>query len=232
MALAGLLTLVALAGVATGLWAGRSGEISGHLSAAGGGLLFGITVFWLMPEMAGSIGWLLTILSVVAASGLLGGLHRFFMHQEATADFRLIGPLLAATAIHSFLDGWSVRALGEGKVPNLAVSVGLGLHKFPEGIALGWITRRSTVSSSTAVLACVAVELLTIFGAAIQPAANRTGLARFGENWVAGVLAIISGSFLFLSAHAILPYRKKTSIVATFLSCAVVVGGAGLFREY
>jgi zinc transporter ZupT len=231
MVVAGLLTLVALCGIATGVWAGRSGETSGHLSAAGGGLLFGIAVFWLMPEMAGSIGWLLTMLSAFGAGAVLSGIHRFFMYQEVAADFRLIGPLLAATAVHSFLDGWSVRALGEGKLQNFAVSLGLGLHKFPEGIALGWITRRTALSTSVAVIACGAVELLTIFGAAVQPTADRGGTAKFGVGWIAGVLAIISGSFLFLGVHAILPNRKRGSILAVFLSSTIFVGCLGVFRH-
>jgi zinc transporter ZupT len=231
MALAGLLTLVAFCGVFTGVAAGRARTWSGYLSGAGGGLLFGISVFWVMPEIAAAMGWLLTILAVAIAATGLGRLHQWLENEQGQPGLGLLGPLLGATAIHSFLDGWSVRALGTGKVADVAVSLGLGLHKFPEGLALGWITRRLSVSVKPAIAACLGVELLTVLGAAMEPRVIESGRATFGLWWVAVVLAIISGSFLFLGFEAILPFRRRLDVIVVFLGCAAVVGGAGLLNR-
>jgi zinc transporter ZupT len=106
----------------------------------------------------------------------------------------------------------------------------LALHKVPEGIALGWVTRRSVRNASQALILCAPVEGLTVIGAAVQPVANETGSAAFGGWWTVAVLAIIAGSFLFLGLHAVLPNWKKAGVVTTFLGTLLLVGIAGALK--
>ncbi len=223
MAVASLLTLLALAGVAIGLAAGQSRTLSSHVAAAGGGLLFGIAIFWLLPEIAESLGWIRAVsLAAVALCGLVL-IDRVLLHRHDSPGHGVIGPLLAATAAHSFLDGWSVRVFSGQPLANIAVPLGLGLHKIPEGVAVGWIARRSFPSTWKAACAGVAVEAMTLVGAWAEPRVDASGAARFGAWWTATVLAIIAGSFLFLGVHAVLPARRRVGVIAVFVGTVVAV---------
>src|SRR5436305_9083053 len=165
MAIAALLTLLASTGVAIGVLLGRSRILSAHLGAAGSGLLCGIALFWLLPETAQISGWAVA-LALTAGCGLALGLLDHFLIDEGWAKHgNIVKPLLMATAIHSFLDGWSVRATAVNALAAVAVPIGLALHKVPEGIALGWIVRRAIGSTKKALLAGLSVEFLTLAGA-------------------------------------------------------------------
>lgn len=232
MTVAWALTLLAFAGIAGGLFLGHSWTLSDHLSAVGGGVLLGIALFWVVPEIAESTGWVAAMALVAAAGSGLGGLDRLLIHTGHSPRHGVIGPLLAATAVHSFLDGWSVRAFAVQPVADIAVPLGLGLHKIPEGLALGWIARRSLSSAWKAAAAASAVEILTVAGAFIEPWANQSGVAAFGAWWSAVVLAVIAGSFLFLGVHALVPARKRAGVVPVFVTTLAVVGGIALARRH
>jgi zinc transporter ZupT len=107
---------------------------------------------------------------------------------------------------------------------NVAVPVGLALHKVPEGLALGWIARRTVPSHWKAALAGSSVEILTVVGALIEPRANTAGAATFGPWWSATVLAVIAGGFLFLGLHAVLPNWRRLGVVAVFVVTLLLVG--------
>jgi hypothetical protein len=218
MAVACLLTLLALCGIGVGVLMGQSRALSSHLGAAGGGLLFGIALFWLIPELATTAGRLPAFAMAAAAACVLMLLDWYLTYIGHSPRHGIVGPLLIATAIHSFLDGWSVRALTGHRLAQVAVPIGLSLHKVPEGVALGWITRKSMSSAGKAATASAAVELFTLAGALIEPAANRSGAAAFGAWWTAGVLAVISGSFLFLGLHAVWPSWRRPGLLVLFLA--------------
>lgn len=224
MAVAWLLTLLALAGVLAGVRLGQSRTLSSHIAAAGGGLLFGIALFWVIPEIAEISGWMIAyLLPVLAGCGLIMA-DWLLIHTRYSPKQGVVGPLLAATAVHSFLDGWSVRALSAEPLTHMEVTVGLALHKVPEGLALGWIARRASSSPLRAALAAGAVELLTLAGALVEPRANESGSVTFGAWWTTGVLAVISGSFLFLGFHALWPSWRRPSVIGAFVTSLLVVG--------
>jgi zinc and cadmium transporter len=231
MAAAWLLTLLALTGIVAGSVLGQSRMLSAHLAAAGGGLLFGICLFWLMPEIAEASGWALVLGVALASCVALLGLDRYLMHTGRSHRHGVIGPLLIATALHSFLDGWSVRAVAVQPLASVAVPIGLALHKVPEGLALGWITGKSMSSTQRAILASGAVELLTVVGAWVEPRAERSGVAAFGPSWTAVVLAVVAGSFLFLGFHTVVPERRKAGVVPVFLGAFGLMGIAAWVKS-
>src|SRR5579875_74710 len=231
MTVAWALTLLAFAGIAAGLFIEHMLALSDHLSAVGGGVLFGIALFWVIPEVAESFGWWAACVLAMAACGALAALDRFMVHTGHSPRQGVIAPLLAATAVHSFLDGWSVRALAMQPVANVAVPLGLGLHKLPAGLALGWILRRSFASRWEAAGVAAAVEALTLLGAFLEPQANQSGSAAFGAWWSALVLAIIAGSFLFLGVHALAPARRRAGVVVVFVATLAALGGLALMRR-
>src|SRR4051794_34291396 len=162
MVAACLLTCLALAGVIAGVLLGESRRFSANLAAAGGGLLFGIALFWFVPEIAALSSWVIAALLTMAAGLAISGVDRYLTHHNQYTEGGLIGPLLAAVGVHSFLDGWSIRAAPSGPLATAAVSIGLALHKIPEGLALGWVTRKSLTSLWKALGLAACVESLTI----------------------------------------------------------------------
>ncbi|MBV8070252.1 MAG: hypothetical protein JO270_10140 [Acidobacteriaceae bacterium] len=230
MLFASLLTFIAVACMAVGLFLEHARFLPAHVAAAGGGLLFGLSLFFVVPEVAESAGqapaWLLT----VGVCGVLILLDRLLFHDGQTHG-HVVGPLLAATAIHSFFDGWTVRAVAINPLANITVAFGLALHKAPEGLAVGWISRRSIPNVWNALAAGLAVELMTLVGAAVEPRASRSGEATFGPWWSAVVLSIIAGSFLFLGIHAVLPNRRRISVVGTFVAALALVACASRVME-
>jgi zinc transporter ZupT len=230
MAIPWLLTLLGLAGVAAGVYLGHARLLSSLLAAAGGGLLFGLSLFWLIPEVSLTTGrWLAVALALLVAA-LMAGLDELLLHAGHSPRQGILWPVLAAMALHSFLDGWSVRALAARPLPEIAAPVGLALHKIPEGIAAGWIARRSTSSGWKAAAAGGGAQLATVAGALIEPSADRLGAARFGDGWPAAVVAVIAGSFLFLGFHAVLPHWKKASVLVVFAVTVLLVASARLVR--
>jgi hypothetical protein len=207
MAAAVLLTCLALLGVAGGVLMHRS--ISNHLAALGGLLLFAVAFIWIVPEISQAWGWPKTILCVTLAALCLALVDWALIRLGHSPRHGVIAPLVVATAIHSFLDGWSIRALAVEPVPLALVPIGLGLHKIPEGFALGWVLRRSVSSHARAIALGGLAEIFTLVGALLQPRADRFGIARFGDSWTPTVLCLIAGAFLFLGTHALVPYFSK-----------------------
>jgi zinc and cadmium transporter len=230
MLIAALLTLLACVGVATGVLIGRSRMLSAHLGAAGSGLLCGIAFFWLLPETAQIAGWTAALGLTAGCGAALALLDHFLIDEGWAEQGSIVKPLLIGTAIHSFLDGWSVRATDVNALTAVAVPIGLALHKIPEGVALGWVIRRTLASTKRALLAGLTVELLTVAGAFLEPKADRTGIERFGIWWIAAVLGIIAGSFLFLGFHAVIPERRKVGIMVIFFATVGLVGIAATLR--
>jgi hypothetical protein len=68
------------------------------------------------------------------------------------------------------------------------------------------------------------VELLTLAGALIEPQVNESGSLKFGAWWTTGVLAVISGGFLFLGFHALWPSWKRPGVAAVFVVSLMSVG--------
>jgi zinc and cadmium transporter len=231
MVTACLLTVLALGGAVAGLLLGKRRRFSAYLGAAGGGLLFGIAVFWILPEIASELNWLIAFLLATAACFGIALLDRYFEHTGSSPGQEVIGPLLAATAVHSFLDGWSLRAVSNQQVASVVVPLGLALHKVPEGLALGWVTGHSFVSRPKAIALCFLVEAMTMAGALVEPIIDRSATGAFGTWWMAVVLAVIAGSFSFLGIHTVLPVRRRAGVMAVFLATMLSVGGATLFRS-
>jgi zinc transporter ZupT len=233
MVAAWLLTLFAFAGIAFAVFLGRSQTVSPQLAAAGGGLLAGLSLCWILPEVAEAVGWLEGVSLAGLSVGLLFGLDGLLDRAGHSRWHSLARPLLAAAAIHSFVDGWSVRVLSINPLASIAVPLGLALHKIPEGLALGLVSRRSIAPAWKAFAAGACVEALTVVGAVVEPRADGAGVARFGSHWTGTILAIIGGSFLFLGIHTVWPERRKKGVLTLFLSAfaaaAIVAAALGRF---
>ncbi|MGH9658926.1 MAG: ZIP family metal transporter [Bryobacteraceae bacterium] len=203
-------TAAALAGAAAGLLLTGARTARAFVPAAGG-LLLGVAAFGLLPELAREIG-------AVAGVALFAGGYlalRFIdkrvypvcpscSHDHdhdacAAALHGFAAPLVAATALHAFLDGWSVAAAQSSPELRVAVPLAVTLHKVPEGIALGAILRAALRSRSAAMLWSALAESATLAGGAVALAIA----PHLAGRWLHYPLAVAGGCFLYLGFHAI-----------------------------
>jgi zinc transporter ZupT len=233
-------TAVAVASAGVGLvLLGGHGKRTRILIPLSGGLLIGVAAFGLIPELVLDIGWFRGILLVVLGYALLKILDRFAFsvcpscahdhsHEGCAEPLHgFAGPLLAATAIHAFVDGWGLVTVqmathtpGEGTV----FAGALLLHKIPEGLALGTILRASVDRAWTDFALCAAVELCTVAGGA-------TGLWLTPADWVNYPLAIAGGTFLFLGVHAVHGDWKRRGARPAFIPALAGAAGAALLQQ-
>jgi len=204
-----------------------------------GGLLIGVAAFGLIPELVVDIGWARGLLLVAFGYALLKALDRFAFsvcpscahdHSHESCDEPLHGfaaPLLIATAIHAFVDGWALVAVETGtRTPGAgtAFAAALLLHKIPEGLALGTMLRASVDRATTAFAMCAAVELATVAGGA-------TGLWLTPAAWVNYPLAIAGGTFLFLGVHAVDGDWKRRGAWPAFIPALAGAAGAAILQQ-
>ncbi len=234
-----LATLVAIASAVAGV------ELLGHakhtriLIPLSGGLLIGVALFSLIPDLALDIGWTRGLGLVVVGYLLLHALDRYAFpvcpscahdHSHDGCAEPLHGfaaPLLIAIAIHAAVDGWGLVAVKRGTHTGSAgttLAAALLLHKVPEGLALGTILRASVDREWTALALCVLVELSTIAGGA-------GGLWLTPAQWVNYPLAIAGGTFLFLGVHAVDNVWRRRGARPAFIPAIAGAAGAALLQQ-
>ena len=111
-----LITLIAILSAAAGVWLTSFHGLARRLVPFGGGVLLGVALFWVLPEMADYFSWQVAILWLACGFLVLAAIDRFVYpvcpacshsHQHDHCATRLHGfatPLLAAAALHSALD--------------------------------------------------------------------------------------------------------------------------------
>ena len=230
-----LATLAAIVGAILGLsLTGIHGNTRLVVSFSGG-LLLGVAVFGLVPELVQQISWAPTAALFAGGYLLLMLVDRNLYpvcpscshdHNHDSCATELHGfaaPLILATACHAFLDGWSI-ATSEWVGAVTALPVALALHKIPEGIALGALLRASIRSRPWAFWWCVATESMTVLGAA-----GGLALAPYmGIRWLHYPLAVAGGCFFYLGFHAVHGEWRRRKTWAAFVPGVTGAAGAAV----
>lgn len=234
-----LATLAALGGAVFGLWLTGAHDRTALVVSFSGGLLIGVAVFGLLPELAGAIGWLLGLALFIAGYFLLLGIDRYVYpvcpscsddHDHISCTAKLHGfaaPLIIAATLHAFLDGWSIATSQWTGTPALRIALPLAvaLHKIPEGIALGAILRVSVRTRLAAFGWCLAAESMTLAGAALGAAIA----SHVETRWLHFPLAIAGGCFFYLGYHAVhAEWRRRGSWMAFVPALTGAAGAAAL----
>jgi zinc transporter ZupT len=216
-------------------------SLSGTLAPFGGGVLMGVAVFWVLPEMAAFFRWPAALAWIGGGAAALALIDRYVYsvcpacapaHDHDHCAARLHGfatPLLAAAALHSALDGWSVVA-GQHVEPGLGAAFGLGIaaHKVPEGLALGVIARAAMPTRSAALIWCAAAQAATLVGAGLE-----TIMAPYvGAQALHALLAVAGGSFLYLGGHAIHGELRRSGPRPAFVPALTGVAGSSVLRLF
>src|SRR5271165_265968 len=106
------LFVVVIVGVIAGVGLAEIPKFSRRAVPFSGGLLLGIALFWVLPEIAGVSGWIAALSGAAAGFGALWAIDRFvYPVCPACSDNSLphfAPPLLIAASIHAFFDGWSI----------------------------------------------------------------------------------------------------------------------------
>ena len=230
-----------VAGAIIGLWltgARRRARVVVPFSA---GVLLGVALFGLLPELAAEAGWTASLGLSVAGYGLLIAIDRFAYpvcptcahdhdHHACQSELHgLAAPLIAAAAVHSFLDGWSV-ATAQWAAPlglRVAVPLAVALHKVPEGLALGGILRASMKSRAAAAGASLFAEGVTLLGGV----AGVLMAPRLGTAWILYPLGLTAGWILYLGYHAVHSEWKLRGPAPAFVPALTGVAGAAAIQR-
>jgi zinc transporter ZupT len=240
LTLAGLATAAGLAGGGLGLALSSLRHKTRIVVPFSAGVLLGVAVFGLLPELAEEAGTVGCLLLAAAGYVLLRVISRFYPvcptcshnHDHGHCDSELHGfamPLIAAAAIHSFLDGWMI-ATSQLAAPlglRFAVPVAIGLHKVPEGVALGGILRASLKSRAAALGWCIVAEGTTLLGGL----AGLWMAPYLGTQWVIVPLGLACGWLIFLGWHAIHEEWKQRGARPAFVSAGVGAVGAAILQR-
>jgi zinc and cadmium transporter len=178
-----------------------------------GAILLAVSLFSILPEMAGEAGWLRAGVLYGVGYAVLFVVDRFIHpvcpscshnHDHGHCEVELHGfsvPLVVATSIHAFIDGWGMtiaQSAGAGSM-RTTIPIAVLLHKIPEGLALGVMLRASFKSRGPAAAWGTGAELSTAIGALVAMSL----LPGTSPAWARDLLAVAGGTFLYLGFHAI-----------------------------
>ncbi len=241
MGVALVATAAAIAGALLGISLRGASHGTRFIVPFAGGLLLGIVVFGLLPELAEELGVARGLLLIAAGYLILRVINqRLFpvcpscadSHDHnacATALHGFAAPLVIAAAIHSTLDGWSIvtaQAVAPAGV-RLALPLAMVLHKIPEGIALGAILRAAVASRWAAFSWCLLCESFTLVGGAAG-----LGLAPvLPEAWLGYPLGIAGGTFMYLGFHAVHGEWKRRGAIPAFVPALTGAAGAAALQR-
>lgn len=240
MGVALLATLAALAGAVLGIFLEGAGRSTRVIVPFAGGVLMGISMFGVLPEVVAGTGWVTGPLLFAAGYGMLRVVNRYLFpvcpscahdHDHdlcATALHGFAAPMVLAAAIHSTLDGWSVVTAQWAAPPGvrLALPLAFVLHKIPEGIALGTLLRAAVRSQWQAFSWCLLCEGVTLAGGVAG-----IGLTPIlGQGWIGYPLGIAGGTFFYLGFHAIHGEWKRRGAIPAFLPALTGAAGAAALQ--
>ena len=234
------LVLLTLAGAAGGIKLAETPSLSQRILPFSGGMLVGIAVFWILPEIAEHYGW------IGASAGMAAGFVALWLvdhhvhpvcptcshtHDHGDCSERLHGfaaPLLIASGLHSFLDGWSLAVSQQKGLEDLktAFLLGIGVHKLPEGLALGALLAAALGAARKAMLGAAAAQLMMIAGGALAILLA----PHLGANWAIGFLSVAAGAFVYLGYHAIDAEYQRRGIATSVMPALTGAAGAAALR--
>jgi zinc transporter ZupT len=236
-----LATAAGLGGAILGLWLRGTRRPSNLLVPFSAGVLLGVALFGLVPELTIEIGMIASLVLFGAGYGLLLAVDHYVYrvcptcshdHDHSACTTELHGfaaPLVAAAALHSFLDGWSVATVQLAAPLGLRVAVPLAvaLHKVPEGIALGGMLLAAVGDRRRAVLCCVLAEGPTLVGGV----AGLTLGPHLGSRWITYPLGIAAGWIFYLGYHAVHEEWRRRGAAPAFVSAFGGMIGAALLQR-
>lgn len=232
---------VAVIAAGIGAFFTASPRASRLLVPFGAGLLAGMALFGVLPELAAEHGWAVGAGALMAGFLVLSLVNRYFYplcpacsgtHDHSSCAVTLHGfaaPLVAAAVLHSFMDGMAVGAAWDAGDGRLAwgIPLAVAVHKVPEGLAYGTILKAALRSPRSAIAWSIVAQAPTVLGAGAEILASES----FGHAWLVYPLAFAGGSFLFLSYHATQAEWRRRGLVPSFGPALTGAAGAAFLQH-
>ena len=202
-----------LAGALLGMWLEQVPRVSRGILLLSGALLVAIPLALVAPELAAQYGWAGGLVWMGLGFAALWAFDHYVhplcpscahSHDHHSCTLPLHGfavPLVLASGLHSFMDGWSLMASRQNtsRTLQLAFLVGITMHKLPEGLALGAILRASLRSWWRVAAGGAVAQFMTVVGGAVALWVAPLASAK----WTGVMLGLAGGTFLYLGYHTL-----------------------------
>jgi zinc transporter ZupT len=234
------LVVLTLVGAAAGIRLAEFSGFSRRLLPFSGGLLAGIALFWILPEIAALNGWMSAAAGLVAGASALWLIDLYVYpvcptcshtHAHENCAQSLHGfavPLLIASGLHSFFDGWSLAVANEKGFETIRIAflTGIAVHKLPEGLALGALLLAALGSTGKALWGAAAAQSMMLAGGALALIVA----PRMSAGWTVGFLSIAAGAFVYLGYHAIESVSQQRGVATSVMPALTGLAGAAALR--
>ena len=207
-----LLILIAIdiLGSLLGIFASSTERMRSEVVAISGGILCGVALVWMLPEMGQISGWNYAGLALVGCLGMLFLVDRFVFpvcpccthtdhHRPSSqTQMNVLLPLVTGICLHNFLDGWSTQ-LASATTGSLGIGMLVGnlVHKAPESVVLGLLLHSVTQKPIKAAGWAVFASVFLVIGGAAQ----RYTTSFHSQALFMGSLAFAAAGFLFVGIH-------------------------------
>jgi len=215
-------------GTVAGIYAMRFRAVSGKFTAISAGIMVGVALFWIFPDMTRNSGMAPAAFAVTGALAALYAIDRFIYpvcpccahgnhrspsagthHSNASGSSGTLIPLVIAICIHNLFDGWTAAAAGHaGSGLASGIVIGLFAHKIPEALVFGLMLRGASNARTFSLLSAGITSLAILAGGSAP-----SGLGVLSETAViAASLALACSSFLFLGGHIFVRQKRHAGM--------------------
>jgi zinc transporter ZupT len=216
------LTLYSIASAIAGVSIVSVPELARRIVPFSGAVLILISLFWVLPELGSVFGWAGGTALLLCGSAVIYIVDHYIHpvcpvcshnHEHDDCTTRLhgfAGPLILAASLHGLFDGWALSAgmSKEGEFLGRAVALGIALHRLAEGLAFGVILRAALKSRARAYVFAVVTQSAMLAGGLLEAATAD----HLGNYWIAALLAVGGGMFLYLGFHAVHGEWKRRTV--------------------
>jgi zinc transporter ZupT len=231
-----VLFAIDLVGSLAGMYLMRFGEFDRRFVSASSGVMLGIALFWIWPDLAQTAGTFQSVFFVVSSYAVLYAFDRYVYpicpcctaeHAHYCHKSSFPGtPLLIAIFVHNLFDGFLAGATENLNLHSRSgVVIGLLAHKIPEAVLFGMMLRSASKDFRVGILNVLLTSAAILAGGLIQP------LPQMLQSWtvITLLLTFACGSFLFLGVHTFVQQQRtmgpKSALAATLIGvvCTIVL---------
>jgi zinc transporter ZupT len=227
-----------LIGTLAGIHVMQSAHLSRKITAVSSGILLGVGLFWILPDIAQSAGITHAFLSVAVAVAALYAVDRFiypvcpccsrYGHSHCNRTAQALLPLVIAIGAHNLFDGWTAGvAAHSGNMLRSGIAAGFIAHKIPEGLVFGMMLRSASRNRSALLWSAFFTGSCILAGAAMHD-----GLTLLPSSIVVTLsMAIACASFVFFGLHTFQQQRQESGSKPALLSLAAGIAGTVIVEQ-
>lgn len=210
-------TVAAIAGALAGATSASHRRIGLPLLVhAAAGVLLAVTFFDILPDAKAHLSWSQLVLATASGTVLFAFITRYVSqmcpacssdaHRSSAAIHEPpIWILMLALGVHSTMDGLAIATADSlSHSGDLAILLGVAVHKIPEGLALCLLLIAGGYSPLKAFIASCVVESATMLGGLL----GISLLAHAPVLTLSLLFAHIGGGFVFLVSTTFAPHLK------------------------